>query len=32
MNNCDLDDYWETKVLQKNGLSPKRIKLEQYED
>jgi len=32
MNGRDMDEYWETKVLQRNGLSPKRIKLEQYED
>ena len=24
-NNCDLDEYGETKVLQRNGLSCKRI-------
>jgi len=32
MNSCDLDEYWNTKVPQRNGLSPKRIKLEPYED
>jgi len=32
MNHCDLDEDWETIVLQKNALYPKRIKLEQCED
>jgi len=30
MNSRDLEEYWETKVLQRNGLSPKRVELEQY--
>jgi len=32
MNSSDWDEHWETKVSQRNGLSPKRLKLEQYED
>jgi len=32
MENCDLDEHWETKILQRNGLLPKCMELEQQED
>jgi len=32
MNSRDMDEYWGTKTLQRNGLSSKRIKLDQCED
>jgi len=32
MNGSDWEEYWEANVLQRFGLSPKRIELEQYED
>ena len=32
MDNYNLHRHWKTKVLQRNGLSPKRMELEQHED
>jgi len=32
MDTGNLDEHGETKVIQRDGLSPKRIKLEQRED
>jgi len=31
-DNYNLHRHWKTKVLQRNGLSPKRMELEQHED